>query len=219
MRWRSDRTWMRSTHGCACHRTTRRNTSQVRARHRARARAGSTRDGKIARSPARYRAPGTSGLAEFERARMDEARVCDNLSGGPAGAGRGRPSPAEKCAQHRTPRIVTTLYTLNGAAGELGVLVPLETAQCVSLGRLPAPGTRARCRCGHGKIKTRVFSDPSPNPRSSRSARALSSNRRGKLPPKLDNLSTFAESPAAGAGRSWQRKWQRAGSGPFSWLS
>ena len=160
MRWRSDRTWMRSTHGCACHRTTRRNTSQVRARHRARARAGSTRDGKIARSPARYRAPGTSGLAEFERARMDEARVCDNLSGGPAGAGRGRPSPAEKCAQHRTPRIVTTLYTLNGAAGELGVLVPLETAQCVSLGRLPAPGTRPRCRCGHGTIKTRVVRDP-----------------------------------------------------------
>ena len=160
MRWRSDRTWMRSTHGCACHRTTRRNTSQVRARHRARARAGSTRDGKIARSPARYRAPGTSGLAEFERARMGEARVCDNLSGGPAGAGRGRPSPAEKCAQHRTPRIVTTLYTLNGAAGELGVLVPLETAQCVSLGRLPAPGTRPRCRCGHGTIKTRVVRDP-----------------------------------------------------------
>ena len=91
---------------------------------------------------------------------MDEARVCDNLSGGPAGAGRGRPSPAEKCAQHRTPRIVTTLYTLNGAAGELGVLVPLETAQCVSLGRLPAPGTRPRCRCGHGTIKTRVVRDP-----------------------------------------------------------
>ena len=174
---------MRSTHGCACHRTTRRNTSQVRARHRARARAGSTRDGKIARSPARYRAPGTSGLAEFERARMGEARVCDNLSGGPAGAGRGRPSPAEKCAQHRTPRIVTTLYTLNGAAGELGVLVPLETAQCVSLGRLPAPGTRPRCRCGHGTIKTRVVRDPAmssailhpthalPAPRNPRSSR------------------------------------------------
>ena len=205
---------MRSTHGCACHRTTRRNTSQVRARHRARARAGSTRDGKIARSPARYRAPGTSGLAEFERARMDEARVCDNLSGGPAGAGRGRPSPAEKCAQHRTPRIVTTLYTLNGAAGELGVLVPLETAQCVSLGRLPAPGTRPRCRCGHGTIKTRVVRDPAMDSAILHPTHTLPLPARrafqaiGKLP-----------NAKSRRGKQRRRKWQRAGSGPFSWLS
>ena len=146
MRLRGDRTWMRSTHGCACHRTTRRNTSQEGARYHDRARTGSTRDGKTAQKPARHRAPGTGGLVEFERARMGEARVCHNLSGGPAGAGRGRLSPAEKRAQHRTLRIVTTLYTLNSAAGELRVLVPLETAQCVSLGRWKAPRTRARCR-------------------------------------------------------------------------
>ena len=154
-------------------------------------------------------------IAEFERARMGEARVCDNLSGGPAGAVRGRPSPAEKCAQHRTPRIVTTLYTLNGAAGELGVLVSLETAQCVSLGRLPAPGTRARCRCGHGTIKTRVVRDPAMD------SAILHPTHTLPLPARraFQAIESCQTRNRGGRGKQRRRKWQRAGSGPFSWLS